>query len=232
MKKMNPLLHKCFLYKVANQICEFYVDVRADAHTYLRDKQIYLIADESSVNGKPVLDITLGALGEFESSFPVISGLEHSATGESIAAALLDALRVVYLTDEGIRENQTKIRLFMSDGATYLVTAVNFLRQFGLLSLQHNTCLVHGLDLAIKKGLESHNMVTTFMSNVLTTLHFSKARQDLFKNCSNSHYETELLSLLYQKEVSNDLTDFQDLISNNINGQWKELLLGKLSETI
>lgn len=174
-----------------------------------------------------VIDVTIGALGEFDCTFPTISNLKCATTGEAIANALKQALYVIWPTDEAILEHQHQIRLLMSDGASYLVTAVTLLHLFGLHSLQHNTCLVHGVDLVIKKALAPHKIVTTFMSNVLSTLHFSNVRAQQFQTCSNSHYEIELITMLYQKEIDPDLTNLNNLLSNNTDGDWERLLLGK-----
>lgn len=170
-----------------------------------------------------MLNVTIGSLDGQVEPFAVLIRLHRAPTGKRMSECIIEALRTIWRTDEEIREHQNQICVLVTDGAAYNITASNNLKIWGLSSLLHVICLVHGLNLLCGLISKRHSSVPSFISRLQSTYHFSEQRQAEFKSCSNDYFGDSLLKLLFTS--SNDSkVSLQDIRNNPANPKWDTLL--------
>src|SRR5699024_3617583 len=143
--------------------------------------------------------ITIGSL-ESDSMVPYTLTflLDTVPNGQLLAKELLNSLCKIWDSKEGILQHKSQIRVFMSDGATYMTTAYNELITFGLDCLLHPTCIVHGLSNVINPILREHKIVSEFATLVEQSYCHSDKRKSDFKSCSNFDIEESLVKCLFK----------------------------------
>lgn len=145
-----------------------------------------------------VLNIKIGAVSDNTIlPFAKLPFLNKSLNGERLAEEILSALRCIWSTDEEVFKHQHQILSITSDGAMYNSTAAKCLQERGLKSLHHFICLVHGLQLVINTICDRHKTLTTFVTNVQSTMSHSMVRKSSYEQSSNQTVEKPLRDKLY-----------------------------------
>lgn len=165
----------------------------------LKTMQLGITADEANIHGN-LFNVSIQALDDLSiPPFKRIILLDGAANGQSVAKAIIDALRAIWTSDQELQEHQQQVRTLMTDGAAYMGCAAKILRCFGFTNLIHSQCIVHGLSLVCETALKNHELILKFAHAVQSTMSCSVAHKATYHESSNQLLEESFVRLLYDQ---------------------------------
>lgn len=145
---------------------------------------VYLILDETTdVNSKLVLNILVGKLdGEETKSMLFHVSFLEATNWETVAVQFHDCIAKLW-PDIPPSQSHTKIRLVLTDQASYMIKAFKTLKKSGTFSnLHHITCIVHSIHLAAETIRKENPLIDELILNMKKALLKSPKRINLFRN--------------------------------------------------
>lgn len=114
----------------------------------LKDKYVYIQVDETTIKGRKIEHLLVGALDSEASSIPFLLACEQveKANTETTCQFINESLRILWPD----RIEYGRLLVLISDSASYMKSAYNGLKTL-YPKLLHVTCLAHGLHLICDK---------------------------------------------------------------------------------
>ena len=148
-----------------------YLDQMKKIKNAAENKDIYIIVDETTdVRGKAVAAVLIGILGDDELSKPqLFNVVELERTN---ATTITQIVNTTFMEINGC-EKYEKLRLFMTDAASYMIKAGSDLKSL-YPNLLHVTCMAHGVQRVVDLIRENHPYTDELVANM----------KAIFTNCS------------------------------------------------
>jgi hypothetical protein len=201
------------------------------------------MCDESTVNGNPVIIVSVGALDGTENRHELLvkevekEGKSANINADLVVGYIQESLRSLW--NDGIEEHQDQLRVFLSDAASYMKKAAKIMKTTFAPNLYHVTCVTHALHLAAEALRNEFKDLSQFMSLIKRVMSNSVMRKELFRHSvsskdsldfeSLSKLSADLISELYDTE---DVTEslVTDVLENPFDEKWDQLLTSEASD--
>lgn len=189
------------------------------------------MADESVVDKKPHLVITIGSMdGNVKNRHQICEVIEggKSINAELIFALIMKALAQIWPGEGEIQQRAKQIILFLSDGAAYMKKTGRLFKERIAPHLLHILCFTHGLHLLCEKIRKECKLTSEFMSLVKYVMCNSPKRQEAFSRLRETYWEsltemaTEMLSEMYD-DSDETLKQVETLLNDISNPLWEQL---------
>lgn len=140
----------------------------------IKDKQIFLIVDESDIDRKKILNIMIATIENSEKVYLAESKILQKSPNSNTVASLIDD----FLKDWNIEKKN--FTLLLSDAAPYMIACGKSLKIF-YPNLVHITCvahLLHNCSMRIQAHFDDvNNLIASFKMSVLK----NQGRRDMFE---------------------------------------------------
>ena len=145
---------------------------------YVSEKEIFLIVDESDVEGRKIMNILVGTLDTPSKTFMIgCLALEGNINSQVVGCAIDDVIRFLAV-------NRQDFVLLLSDAARYMVLAGTYLKNM-YPKLFHVTCIAHLLHNCAMLVKAKFPHVNTLISTVKAATVKNGERRQLFSAIGN-----------------------------------------------
>jgi len=172
----NVLPHRTTLHK--NYIQPIYSKTINKIIEIIGESDVYFIADETTDTcNRYVLNILVGTLnGKPVKPMLLSTSFLEKTNHSTIQQSFIDSCNMLW----PIHCEYDKVKLVVTDQATYMIKAFNNLKNI-FLNLNHITCIVHALNRVCESIREKYFEVNQFILNMKKILKKSPYKQNLFR---------------------------------------------------
>ncbi|KAG0430765.1 hypothetical protein DMUE_5633 [Dictyocoela muelleri] len=174
----NKMIHDESYYR--KLLLPVFEKKRSKIFESLRNKDVYILFDETTdINGKYILNIMSGVCGRSsrENTYLIRTVELTKTNSETIGQEIINVMSEIY--DGKIEFN--RLRLVLSDGASYALKAVKALKLL-FLNLKHVTCIAHMLHRLCEKVRDISPISNNIASQLKRILIKNREHQSFFQN--------------------------------------------------